>query len=520
MAKRSASTSGSKSKSRLKGAPRSYSLKRSQSTARLVPLPVSWKALRKQSPWLKQLRPHQVEGTEAIVSIDGFAALFEQRTGKTWVTGAVLEVERDITHDVLLVGPLTNLESTWGKFLAEKLPWYSVHRDLESFRKSNQPHRILLLNYEALTPLVKKLRRMHWDRMVYDEAQRLKNRGSRSSRDAALMAESAERRLLLTGTPIDGNPRDLWAAMRFVKPSVFGTVWKTFAAEFLQEPTLDLKKKGVIARQKEMMRYQIAKGKAPVRDDKLQEYADRIAPYTKRISKEQAGIERAKIHRVQFDLDPQELRQYRKLEKTMVVREGGKVIKTPLKITQIGKLQQITGGHIKDEDGDIHRVGTSKRRLLRRMIGKHVEEGQPFAVFCKYVFEVHELARMLERAGYGKGAILWGKVKDLKKDKRRTNMLLAFQRGEYPWIICQQRTGGVGVDLYRARKFFVYSMGHSYIDYDQMISRGDFLDQDEPADFFLLLARLTIDTDIASSVDRKKSITEAFYRRMQHEAQR
>lgn len=506
-------------------------MKHSRSGAKLVPLPVSWKALRKRSPWLKLLKPHQVNGTEAIVSIDGFAALFEQRTGKTWVTGAVLEVEKDITHDVLLVGPLTNLESTWGKFLAEKLPWYSVHRDFDSYLSQkkydasreqgfNDPkrHRVLLLNYEQVTPILKKLRKQRWDRIVYDEAQRLKNRASRSSRDAGLLSASAERRLLLTGTPIDGNPRDLWAAMRFIAPRVFGTVWKDFADEFLEEPKLDLKKKGVIARQKEMMRYQIAKGKAPVREDMMQEYANRIAPYTKRISKEDAGIERARVRRILFDLDPQELKQYKKLQKTMVVKEGGKVIMTPLKITQIGKLQQITGGHIKDEDGEIHRIGTSKRRLLRRMIAKHVPDGEPFAVFCKYVFEVHELARMLERAGYGKGAVLWGKVKDLKKDKRRTNMLLAFQRGEYPWIICQQRTGGVGVDLYRARKFFVYSMGHSYIDYDQMLSRGDFLDQDERADFFLLLARLTIDTDIASSVEVKKSITEAFYRRMQHEA--
>lgn len=520
MAKSSASILASKLKSRSRAAPRSYNLKPSSSTVTLAPSPVSWKALRKRSPWLRLLKPHQVEGTEAIVSIDGFAALYEQRTGKTWVTGAVLEVEKDITHDVLLIGPLTNLESTWGKFLAEKLPWYSVHRSLESYRKSNQPHRILLLNYEAVTPQLKQLRRLRWHRIIYDEAQRVKNRTSRSSRDAGLLASSGDRRLLLTGTPIDGNPRDLWAAMRFIAPQVFGTVWKEFAKNFLEEPTLNLNKKGAIARQKEMLRYQIAKNKAPVREDMMQVYADLISPHTKRISKEDAGIERASVRKVLFDLDDIELQQYRKLEKSMVVRQGGVVIKTPLKITQIGKLQQITGGHIKDEDGIIHRVGTSKRRLLRRLIAKHVPEGEPFVIFCKYVFEVQELARMIERAGYGKGAILWGKVKDKKKEKTRTNMLLAFQRGEYPWIICQQKTGGVGVDLYVARKFFVYSMGHSYIDYDQMLSRGDFLEQNERADYFLLLARLTIDIDIATSVEVKKSITETFYRRLQRKQQR
>lgn len=479
-------------------------------------MPVSWKRLVKRSPWLKQLKKPQRRGTEAIVSIDGFAALYEQRTGKTWVTGAVLEVEKDVTHDVLLVGPLTNLESTWEKFLGEKLPWYSVHRNLDNFKKDKtSTHRILLLNYEAVTPLVSRLRRIRWDRIVYDEAQRLKSRSSRSSRDASLLAGSGTRRLALTGTPIDENPRDLWAIMRFVAPYVFGTVWKDFEERYLKKPKIDLKKKmGMIQRRKMVMAYKIAQRKAPIKKKRIQEVADLISPHTKRITKEDVGIERAKVHKILFKLDPEEDRKYRQLEKSMVVKQGGKVIKTPLKITQIGKLQQITGGHIKDEDGEVHRIGTSKRRQLRKWINKKRKNNEPFVIFCKYVWEVHALARMLERGDYGKGAVLWGKVKDLKRDKRRTNMLLAFQRGEFDWMICQQRTGGVGVDLYYARLFFVYSMGHSFIDYDQMLSRGDFMNQEYAADFFILLAELTIDTDICHSVEVKKSITEAFYDRL------
>lgn len=484
---------------------------------------VSWKRLRKRSPWLKQLKRHQKRGVEAIVSIDGFAALFAQRTGKTWVTGAVLCVERGESLDVLLVGPLTNLESTWGKFLAEKLPWYSVHRDLESYdkhrKKYPRKHRILLLNPEQVTPIRDKLKRRKWDRFIWDEAQRLKNRTSQSSRDAALIAKSAKKRLALTGTPMDANPRDLWAIMRFVDVTVLGDVWKDFEEHFLVKPNIDLKKKmGVMQRQRMMLAYQIAKRKAPMREDRLDEYADLLSPHVMRISKEDAGITPAKLHIIRFDLDPQEERRYRKLEKTMLVRVKGRVVKTPLKITKIGKLQQLTGGHIKDEDGEVHRVGTSKRRLLRRLINEKIDGVfgcyTPFVVFCKYTWEVHMITRMLRRMDVGQGAALWGKVKDLKRDKRRTRMLLDFQSGKLDWMVCQQRTGGVGVDLYRARMGFIYSMGHSFIDYDQMLSRLDFLEQFDAADFFLLAARDTIDTDIAISVKRKKSITEAFYTRL------
>lgn len=523
-ARTKASLSSSKSKSRSKGSHPHSRLKRWPSGETPGSSAVSWKHLRKQWPWLKQLKPHQERGAEAILSTDGFAALFAQRTGKTWVTGAVLCAEYGRSLDVLLVGPLTNLKSTWEKFLKERLPHYSVHRDLDSYLEhqkkfekawGHRDHCILLLNPEQITKsLLKRLRRVTWDRMIWDEAQRLKNRTSRSSRDAALIAGSAHRRLALTGTPIDRNPKDMWAIMRFVEVNVFGNVWKDFEEHFIEKPTIDLSKKmRPMQRQRMMLAYQIAKRKAPFRADRLDEYAELISPHVLRISKEDAGIEPAKVKVIRFDLDPGEDKKYRKLEKNMIVKHQGVTIKTPLKITQIGKLQQMTGGYIKDEEGEVHCIGTSKRRKLRSIIREHVHE-EPFVVFCKHVWEVHMIARVLRRLGYERVAELWGKVKDTKKDPRRTNMLLDFQRGKLDAMVCQQRTGGVGVDLYRARKFFVYSMGHSFIDYDQMLSRGDFLDQEERAEFFLLAVRSSIDTDIIVSVKDKKSITEQFYGRL------
>lgn len=479
---------------------------------------VSWKVLHKQSPWLKQLRPHQIKGVEAAVSTNGFAALFAQRTGKTWVTGAILEVEKSTTRSVLLVGPKTNLKSTWEKFFLDKLPHYSVFLDLgsyDSFRKNNPTGwAVLLLNPEQVRGIKGKLRRRRWDRMIWDEAQRLKQRSSQSSRDAYYIGRAVPKRLALTGTPMDLDPKDLWAIMRFVDADILGDTWKDFEDEFLVKPSIDLTKKmGVIKRKKMMLAYQVAKRKAPMREDKKQEFADAINSHVMRITKEDAGIEPAKIIKVRFDLDPDEDRRYRKLEKTMVVKVKGVTVKTPLKITQLGKLQQLTGGFIKDELGNPHLSGTTKRRRLKALILEKTQ-GKPFVVFCKYVWEVHMISRMLERMKLGEGAKLWGKVKDLKRDPKRTSMLLDFQRGRYTWMVCQQKTGGVGVDLYRARNFFVYSMGHSFIDYDQMISRGDFLDQKERANFFLLMVKSSIDTDICSAVEKKTSVADAFYRRL------
>jgi SNF2 family DNA or RNA helicase len=170
-----------------------------------------------------------------------------------------------------------------------------VHRDLESYdahrKKYPNKHRILLLNPEQVTPIRDKLRRRKWDRFIWDEAQRLKNRTSQSSRDAAHIAKSAKRRLALTGTPMDLDPKDLWAIMRFVEVDVLGDRWGDFEDYFLQKPNIDLKKKmGVMQRQRMMLAYQIAKRKAPMREDRIDEFADLCSPHVMRISKEDAGI--------------------------------------------------------------------------------------------------------------------------------------------------------------------------------------------------------------------------------------
>jgi SNF2 family DNA or RNA helicase len=411
------------------------------------------------------------------------------------------------------------------KFFQEKMGYFWACLDLDQYiekRKELGPdaYIVLLLNREALPAIMKQLRKLHWDIVVWDEVQDIKDRTSRASRDAMLLARSIDYRLALTGTPMDLSEKDLWAIMRFVNPEVFGDVWKDFEEEYIKDISEKYREKikatrNATIRQRLILAMSIAKRKAPLHEEGKVKFAKRIRKWVMRISKEQAGITEARIKPLWFDMKGPQERKYRQLEKTMIVKHKGKVITAPLKIVQMGKLQQMTGGHIKDEDGEVHVVGKGKRKLLQHSVEEHAPD-EPFVIFCKYVWEVHLLADVLRSMGFRKVAKLWGKVKDLRKSKPRTQMLLDFQSGKYDAMVCQQKTGGVGVDLFRARVAFVYSFGHSFIDWDQMISRLDFLEQKQPGTIFVLLARNSIDTDLYQSVKLKKSITETFYGRLGH----
>lgn len=72
----------------------------------------------------------------------------------------------------------------------------------------------------AASPEERKMFRvMKWNYVVFDEAHMLKN--MTSQRYAQLVQINAERRLLLTGTPLQNNLLELMSLLCFVMPSLF-----------------------------------------------------------------------------------------------------------------------------------------------------------------------------------------------------------------------------------------------------------------------------------------------------------
>ena len=63
------------------------------------------------------------------------------------------------------------------------------------------------------------LKKLQFNYLVLDEAQNIKN--SKSLRHKNLFRFKAQNRLLLTGTPLQNNLKELWALLQFVMPALF-----------------------------------------------------------------------------------------------------------------------------------------------------------------------------------------------------------------------------------------------------------------------------------------------------------
>jgi SNF2 family DNA or RNA helicase len=78
-----------------------------------------------------------------------------------------------------------------------------------------------VLNYSQLRLLGERLVPVHWQAVILDEGQYVKNPSSQTAQIARAL--KAEHRLILSGTPIENRLMDLWSLMAFSMPGVLGS---------------------------------------------------------------------------------------------------------------------------------------------------------------------------------------------------------------------------------------------------------------------------------------------------------
>ncbi|MBU3061745.1 DEAD/DEAH box helicase [Nocardia sp. NEAU-G5] len=79
---------------------------------------------------------------------------------------------------------------------------------------------LVITTYALLARDIEELKRQHWQRVVLDEAQHIKNSATRQSR--AARAVPARHRLALTGTPVENRLEELRSILDFAAPSLLG----------------------------------------------------------------------------------------------------------------------------------------------------------------------------------------------------------------------------------------------------------------------------------------------------------
>lgn len=453
----------------------------------------------------EKLDPYQVDAVKFALDIKTAALFFDQGTGKTWIAGGIIE-QLCLTRpklNGLVVVPLSNLETTWADLLSQVN--VNIYRDWEEYKRGATP-RLLLIHYEGLPKIDKRIAKHPWTFVTFDESQRIKARNSRQSRIAARKGlREAEYKLILTGTPFDDlldDPQQLWSQFRFLRPQLFGTRWGVFDQGYLYRTGWMGKKR------------KFRKGMFP-------RFLREIEPYVYRVTKDQVlDLPPLSFEMVPVELFGKQRRMYEELERNAVIQVAGRSLVTDLKIVQDGKLHQITSGFIiesvieagkRQKQRVIHQVGNAKLRKLRWLIRRL---DLPIVIFCRYREEVRQIEQLITESNT-RVATITGETR-----KTRAQTIRAFSGGKIDVLIAQVRTGGIGIDLDRSHSAIFYSTTWSFIDFDQAVSRLHRRGQTEPVKIFLLYAKRTIDKVVYESILLKRDTFQMVWEHLRKETLR
>lgn len=95
----------------------------------------------------------------------------------------------------------------------------SLYFCFKLFANTSTP--VLILSYEMLLRCHEVLKEIKVDLLICDEGHRLKN--SEIKTNNVLSSFEIQRRVLLTGTPVQNDLKELFALCDFVNPGILGT---------------------------------------------------------------------------------------------------------------------------------------------------------------------------------------------------------------------------------------------------------------------------------------------------------
>lgn len=266
------------------------------------------------------------------------------------------------------------------------------------------------------------LAEVRWRLVILDEAQAIKNPGTRQSRSARKLR--ADARVAMTGTPVENHPGDLWALFDFLNPGLLGSraVFQRFV-------------KTLQRREEQQF--------APLR--RL------VAPYILRRLKTDRRIiddlpDKTETARY-CHLTPPQVALYQRATRSMQrglesvegIKRRGLVLQTIMRLKQVcNHPSQLTG------DGVYKPSDSGKFKRLAEICAELAERQERALVFTQFREIIDPLSDHLASLFGRPGLALHGGT----AVRRRRALVEAFQRDDGPpFFILSLKAGGTGLNL-------------------------------------------------------------------------
>ncbi|GMT48138.1 MAG: hypothetical protein IEMM0007_1704 [bacterium] len=282
----------------------------------------------------------------------------------------------------------------------------------------------LVITTYALIQKYDSLKSSDWYYVILDEAQAIKNPGTKQSR--AVKQLKSFNRIILTGTPIENRLSDLWSLYDFINPGLLGNL-REFAA------------------------YTKGLNDHP---DKYGRLKDVISPYLLRRLKTDKSIISDLPDKIEMktysDLSRKQILLYKKLVNDIgrALKESEGIQRKGIILSSLMKFKQLCNhpGQYLDNK-DYNEQDSGKFQRLRDICETIFEKREKVLVFTQFKEITTALHDFLQTIFNREGLILHGSI----PVARRKKIIERFQSREYvPFFILSVKAGGVGLNLTEA----------------------------------------------------------------------
>ncbi|MBT3605611.1 MAG: DEAD/DEAH box helicase [Candidatus Latescibacteria bacterium] len=383
------------------------------------------------------LRVYQQEGLNWLVFLDslGFGACLadDMGLGKTIQILAFLSTIKKRNPTSLLIIP-ASLISNWRNEIerfAPDLAFYVAHPEAHQGQTVDPLDELaldsldLVITTYTLAQKYEWLQSISWDYVILDEAQAIKNPGTKQTR--AIKKLNAANRIILTGTPVENRLSDLWSLFDFLNPGLLGNTkeFKSFCQTLKKDSSGYSRLRGVISP------YTLRRLKTD--RSVITDLPDKIEMKTyASLSKKQVVLYEDLVEDIKD-----------RLERTDGIQRRGIILSSLMKFKQLcNHPDQYLG------TGAFHEKDSGKFSRLREICETIFEKREKALIFTQFKEMTQPLHDFMAGIFGRNGLVLHGSV----PVKKRKDLIESFQDtdGYTPFMVLSLKAGGVGLNLTEA----------------------------------------------------------------------
>ena len=334
------------------------------------------------------------------------------------------------------------------------------------------------------------LGQVHWQRVVLDEAQNIKNPAAKQT--AAVRSLEATTKVALTGTPVENRLSELWSIIDFLNPEYLGGA-HTFRKRFAVP---------------------IERYRDPVKGEQLREL---IRPFVLRRLKSDPGVAAdlpPKVESKEYShLTSEQAELYESLVQRMLgaveasegMQRRGLVLSTLIKLKQVcNHPAQLLKDH--DFAGAAPPAAGRSGKCVRliEMLDEVMQGGEQALVFTQFRQMASLLAPMLRHDLDREVLVLHGGT----PAAQRESIVKAFQRGDgsSPILVVSLKAGGVGLNLTAATHVFHFDRWWNPAVENQATDRAHRIGQNRTVQVHKFVVRGTLEERIDEMIEQKTEL--------------